>query len=531
MSMFTPKSTVTTTPTSLPKPGFLVRGLATAAILALGLSACTSGGAAEDPGASTAANAGSGPVPGSVLRVNWGGFPESWAPGAEMEAGFLRIPYENLVALGADGEIEPVLATEWEQTDDALTLTLRDDVTFHDGTPFDAEAVKVNLETVQSTPGPYAGPFQVISSIDVVDPQTVRLNLSEPTPSLLTTLTTRAAPMASPTAIEAGTIAQVPVGTGPWAYDEAASVPGTRLVFGPADDYWGDPVGFETVQLVAIPEDNAASAALGNGEIDLTDTETNQFTTLDGTPGVDRLSYPAIRNNPIFFDRGPGGMFEDVAVRQAACTAIDTEVLAKLEPDWTVRTQHFSEGEQGYNPDIAGYTHDAANAQELYDSAGSPPVDADMLATVFNENQMKIYAEQMGEIGMKVTVQSAPPPQYFSEWNSGKYPLGLGGNDELTPFDWYKAWFSADAPGNPSGVESDELKAAADAAIAAGTGDEADALWAKVTKIISDEALTCAHVAGEELLAWNTTTVTDVEAPTQPWETNLVNYRALRPAS
>jgi peptide/nickel transport system substrate-binding protein len=508
------------------------RTLISAVALALVVGACSGNDAEEGESGPPAESEGtSGTVPGSVLRVNWGGFPENWAPGADMEAGSMRVPYENLVALGDGGEILPVLATEWEQTDEALTLTLREGVTFHDGTPFDAEAVKVNIETIKGTPGPYSGPFQVVDSVEVVDPLTVRLNLTQPTPSLLTTLSTRAAPMGSPAAIEAGTIAQAPVGTGPWAYDEAASVAGTRMAFGPFEDYWGEKPGFETIQIVAIPEDNAASAALVSGEIDLTDTEVNQFSTLDAAPNVERMSYLAIRNNPIFFDRGPGGMFEDVAVRQAVCYAIDTEVLAELEPDWKVRTQHFAEGEQGYNADIEGYTHDLAQAQQLYDGAGNPPVQAEMLAAPFNERQMQVYAEQVGEIGMEISVQGAPPPQYFSEWNSGRYPIGLGGNDELTPYDWYSAWFAADAPGNPSGVESPELKEAADAAIAAGNAAEADDLWAEVTKIISDEALTCAHVAGEELLAWNTDTVTGVDEPSQPWETNLVNYRDLRPAA
>ncbi|WP_402463894.1 ABC transporter substrate-binding protein [Isoptericola aurantiacus] len=511
----------------------IAQSIASVMMLTLAVSACSgSGDEPEDSSTGTtasAAAAGDGPVAGSVLTVNWGGLPENWAPGAEMEAGNMRVPYENLTTL-VDGEVQPMLAADWEQTDEALTLTLTEGVTFHDGTPFDAEAVKVNLETIKNTPGPYAGPFQVVESIDVVDDLTVRLNLSEPTPSLLTTLSTRAAPMASPAAIEDGSIAQVPVGTGPWAYDEAGSVPGTRMVFKAYPDYWGDPVGFESVQIVAIGEDTAASAAVASGEIDITDTETNQFSTLDSAGNVEHLGYPAIRNNPIFFDRGPGGMFEDVEVRQAACYALDTDTLAMLEPDWAVRTQHFAQSEQGYNPQIEGYSFDLEKAQELYDGAGNPPVEGDIMATVFNERQIQVYAEQLGEIGMDITVQSAPPPQYFSEWNSGRYPLGVGGNDELTPYDWYKSWFAADAPGNPAGVESDELKAAADAAIAAGSSDEADDLWAEVTRIISEEALTCAHVAGEELIAWNTDTVTGVAAPSQPWETNLVNYRDLRPA-
>ncbi|WP_062516285.1 ABC transporter substrate-binding protein [Demequina gelatinilytica] len=516
----------------------LVRAAVPATILALTLAACSGGDDGAEPaesgtdGATAAATAasGEGQVAGSVLRANWGGFPESWAPGAEMEAGYMRVPYENLTQLGEGGEVLPMLAESWDQTDQALTLHLQEGVTFHDGTPFDAEAVKVNLETIQSTPGPYAGPFQVITSIDVVDDLTVTLNLAQPTPSLLTTLSTRAAPMASPAAIEAGTIAQAPVGTGPWAYDEAASIAGTRMAFAAFPGYWGEAPGFETVQLFAIQEDNAATTAMVNGEIDITDTELDQQSTFESSGSFLMIDYPAIRNNPMFFDRGPGGMFEDVAVRQAACYAIDTQVIADLDADVTVATQHFAEGEPGYNPEVTGYMHDLAKAEELYASAGSPVVAGDWMSTVFNTRQIQVYADQMGELGFNLTVQEAPPPQYFSEWNSGAYPIGLGSNDELTPYDWYSSWFAADAPGNPSGVESDELKAAADAAIAAGSGDEADALWAEVTKIIADEALTCAHIVSSELVAVNEETVSGAAAPSQPYETVLINYRDLRPA-
>ncbi|WP_084104774.1 ABC transporter substrate-binding protein [Demequina sp. NBRC 110056] len=506
------------------------------AAAALLLGACSSDDPTDETSADptttseeTAAPGAGGQVAGSVLRANWGGFPENWAPGAEMEAGYMRVPYENLTRL-ENGQPMPWLAASWEQTDEALTLSLQPGVTFHDGTPFDAEAVKVNIELIKNTPGPYAGPFQVVDSIDVVDELTVQLNLAQPTPSLLTTLSTRAAPMASPAAIEAGTIAQTPVGTGPWAYDEAASIAGTRMTFGPFAEYWGDAPGFETVQLFAIQEDNAATTAMTNGEIDITDTELDQLSVFESAGNFDSIAYPAIRNNPLFFDRGPGGMFEDLEVRQAACYAIDTQVVADLDPDVTPTTQHFAEGEPGYNSAITGYSHDLERAEQLYSSVGSPAVEGDWLSTSFNNRQISVYADQMGELGFNLTVQEAPPPQYFSEWNAGAYPIGLGSNDELTPYDWYSAWFAADAPGNPAGVESDALKDAADAAIAAGMGDEADTLWGEVTKIIADEALTCAHIVSQELVAVNTDTVSGAAAPSEKWETVLINYRDLRPA-
>ncbi|MEU4564467.1 ABC transporter substrate-binding protein [Actinoplanes sp. NPDC023936] len=489
----------------------LVAALATA----LALTACS----ANDDQQTT-------PGSGATLRVNWGGFPESWAPGAEGEAGYTRVPYENLVEV-VKGEVKPMLATSWEQTDTALTLKLREGVVFHDGTPFNAEAVKVNLETVRDAPGPYAGPLKVIKSIDATDDLTVTLNLTEPTPSMLTTLSTRATPMTSPKSIADKSIAQTPVGTGPWAYDAGSSTTGTRMTFTAFDRYWGTAPAFKTIALYAIPDDNQAVGALSSGEIDLSDVEPNAIDRLKGTPGMETLMYPAIRNNPMFFDRGPGGVFEDVNVRRAACYALDTATYVKVEPDMAVRSQHFAEGEPGYNPAVTGYTHDLARAKSL---AGGKQISFEVLAAPFTQKQNEVYASQLSALGWDVKVQVAPPPQWAATWNSGKYPYGLGANDELTPFDWYQAWFAADAPGNPSGTESPALKAAADAAIQAGATPEANALWAEVTKVIADEALTCAHIAGQETLAWNSAKVTGVAAPANAWEPNLVNYRDLKPA-
>ncbi|MEV0612254.1 ABC transporter substrate-binding protein [Nonomuraea sp. NPDC050404] len=498
---------------------------AVAALMSGLLLAGCGGGGAQEPAASASG------ARSDTLKVNWGGFPDSWAPGAEMEAGYLRVPYETLVALDGQGRISPVLATAWRQTGKALTLTLRENVVFHDGAPFDAEAVKVNLESVREGRTAFAGPLKVIESIDVVDARTVRLNLSSPTPSLLTTLTTRVAPMASPRAIEAGTVAQTPAGTGPWAYDPASSTPGTRMSFTYFPKYWGgeQSVGFKTIELYAIPDDNAASGALAGGEIDISDLDPATLERIKGTPGIRSVAYPAIRNNPMFFDRGPGGVFADVNVRRAACHALDTGVVTKLEPDFKARPQHFAEGETGYNAAVTGYPHDLEKAKQLYARAGSPPVRIDVIAAPYNQKQLNVYASQLGELGMQVKVQVAPPPQYNSTWNGGRYALGLGSNDELTAFDWYKAWFAADAPGNPSGTESPELKAAAGKAIAAGTSPEAARLWGEVTRVISDEALTCGHLAGEELVVWQSQRVDGVKAPTQPWETNMVNYRDLKP--
>lgn len=466
----------------------------------------------------------------ATLRVNFGQFPENWSPGQEMEGGLLRIPYETLLAPGSEGDPQPFLATDYELTNEALTLTLREDVTFHDGEPFNAEAVAANVEFVKGSATAYAGPLQVVDSVDVVDEYTVRLNLSSPNPAMAHTLTTRVLPIASPAAIEDGSIAQHPVGTSPWAYDPDRSVIGTRMTFAAFDGYWGETPGFANIELFSIVEAESVAAALVSGEIDVSDVEADTLSRFEGT-SIETLEYPAIRNNLFFFDRGPGGVFESVALRQAVCYAIDVDQMANVKGEGERGTQHFAEGELGYNPDITGYPTDIDEAQALYAAAGSPSVQLEMVAAPYNAQQIEIFMTQASGLGdFSVSVQTLPPPQYNGEWNSGRYALGLSSNDESTPFEWYSAWFAADAPGNPAGVESDDLRSAAASAFAAGDSDEADALWAEVTKVIADEALTCAHTRLPEILAWNTDAVAGVAAPAELWEPKLVNFRELTPA-
>jgi peptide/nickel transport system substrate-binding protein len=338
--------------------------------------------------------------------------------------------------------------------------------------------------------------------------------------------------MYSPAAIADGSLVERPVGTGPWAFNEEASTPGTRLNFDYYEGYWGGrgSVGFDSIELYAIEDDTAAAGALEGGEIDITDTEVPFLAQFDANDATEWLQYNAIRNGIIFFDRGPGGLFEDANVRRAACYSLDPTVVEGLLTDIVPSTQQFAEGEVGHNPNINAYAHDLAQAQSLFAEAGNPSITAEIMATFFNEDQIVVYADQIGELGPSISVQTVPPPQFFSSWNTGQFPLGVGSQDETHPYDWYLAWFAAEAPNNPSGAESDALAAAADAAIAAGTSPEAEGLWAEVTGIIADEALTCGRMVGQELLAWRGDVVTGVAAPPTPWEPNLVNYRDLRPA-
>ncbi len=468
---------------------------------------------------------------GETVRINWSGFPENYLPGADFPIGYLRLAVENLVVIGQDGSIEPQLATSWEYTSPTtLQLNLREGVLFHDGTSFNSEAVKASLEAIAAADSDIAGPARVITEVEVIDDLTVALHTDGPSPSLLLTLTTLSTLMHSPTAIEDGTLLTQPVGTGPWAYNADTSSPGTRLNFDYFPDYWGgrNSVGFDHVELYGIADLNANAGALETGQIDLTYTDLEFLDGFTANSDIDWLQYPAIRNGMVFFDYAPGGVFSDVRVRQAACYAMDNVANAAFTGS-IPQTQTFLPGQIGHIEGFEGFPHDPDRAAQLLAEAGSPTVQAETLATFFTEEQVTIFLDQLNEVdGFDVAIQVVPPPQWFGQWASGQYELGVGSQQGLHPADWFNRYFSAEA--HPSGYASDELQAAADAAVAAGTGPEADALWTEVSRIVHEDALTCVRMTGPETLAWRTDRLAGVRPSTFAFEPKMIDYKNLRPA-
>src|SRR5690625_2886602 len=311
------------------KKPLLVRVLLPFGVAGLLLAGCSSPADTPPSGDEPAATA------SDTLRVNWGGFPETWEPGSQaMEPGYMRIPYETLVLREKDGSILPNLATEWEFGDGAksLTLQLRDDVVFHDGATFNAEAVVANVEYVRDeVGGQFGGPLKAaVESVEADDEFTVTFNFTRPFGTFLALLSQRNLPMGSPDAIESGSIKTEPVGTGPWAYDADNSTPGSTMHFAEFADYWGEMPPFKNVEAYAIADTTAASAAVLAGDIDLTDSELEELPRIESASNVDQITYPAIRNNVNFIDRGPDGVVGDQKVREALCYAMDAQVVADL---------------------------------------------------------------------------------------------------------------------------------------------------------------------------------------------------------
>ena len=167
----------------------------------------------------------------STLNVMQTEAPRSMDPGdqtATYTAALLDPMYEGLLARSSDLTLKPALATKWKSDDAGLvwTFKLREGVTFHDGTPFNADAVVKNFARHLDTKRGLAASGRLrtfIDSVTAVDPMTVQFKLKHPYPAFLALLTTGACLMVSPTADAAGTIGSKAVGTGPYKLAEYKS--------------------------------------------------------------------------------------------------------------------------------------------------------------------------------------------------------------------------------------------------------------------------------------------------------------------
>jgi peptide/nickel transport system substrate-binding protein len=367
---------------------------------ALVLTGCSASGGEESDSAS------------ETLTLGNAGDVTSWDPG-ELKEGmviqYAEAVYDPLLRKTADSEIEGNLATDFTYNDDLteLTLTLQDGITFTDGTPLDADAVKVNLEARKTGAGSASETAKTIESVDVVDESTVKLNLSEPSPGLLAGLATYTGFMVSPKAIEDGTAATVPVGTGPYTLNDSKTQKGTSYQFDAREDYWNrDAFPFKTVIIKPITEMTAEYNALSTGQIQFM-YATADMTEQAESAGLTVNTVPGEWQGIILQDRAGTitPALSDVKVRQAINYALDRESI--LETFYAgygqVSTQTFNPASDAWVDSLnEEYPYDPEKAKELLAEAGYP--DGFTLPLSYSEGfqtpLIPILAQYLADVGI-----------------------------------------------------------------------------------------------------------------------------------
>ncbi|MBB97571.1 MAG: ABC transporter substrate-binding protein [Rhodobacteraceae bacterium] len=392
-------------------------------------------------------------TPPGVLIVGQIAEPKALDPAAVTAVNDFRILvnlYEGLVRYKPGTlEVEPQLATSWEISEDGTeyTFTLREGVTFHDGTPFDAAAVKFNFDRMLDESHPFhdTGPFPLafffssVESTEVVDDLTVKFTLNAPYAPFLSNLAYPTGLLVSPAAVEANgaDFGRSPVGTGPFKFAEWRS--NEAVVIEKNADYWGDPAGTDAVVFRPITDANTRVAEMLAGGIDMMvevpPTALSQFQGDDFT--VVEQAGPHVWFLILNAKEGP---FADKKVRQAANYAINKEAIVN---DVLEGTADVAAGPTppafawAYNEALDPYPYDPEKAKALLAEAGAEGADLTFFVTEGGSGMLDpismgtaIQAD-LAAVGLDVKIETY-------EWNTflGEVNPGLEGKADMAEMAW-----------------------------------------------------------------------------------------------
>jgi peptide/nickel transport system substrate-binding protein len=328
---------------------------------------------------------------------------------------------DKLFDIDENLNIVPQLATsyQWSADSKALTLKLRQDVTFHDGEKLDAAAVKYNLERHKTMAGSNRrGELAPVSSVDVIDAATVRLNLSAPFSPLLAQLADRAGMMVSPKAAQAegDKFGAKPVCSGPFRFVERVAQ--DRIVLERYPNYWNKgEVHFDKVVYLPIVDSTVRLANLKSGQLDFIErVGTSDIPALktDSRFKVSRITeigYQGITINVGKSDlaqKNPLG--RDPRVREAFELALDRDGIAQVAMDgeadignqWVAPTNAF------YAKNVPIPKRDIAKAKALLQAAGVPNPSFTLMTPTTSDAQKiaQVVQSMVKEAGFDVKIQS-----------------------------------------------------------------------------------------------------------------------------
>lgn len=365
--------------------------VAALAVAALALGGCSQANSESISGQSNESNA----EGGTLVYATGDAEPDCLDPhvGGNYPQALISTQYlEPLVGRSSHGEIEPWLATQWQVSADNLTwdFTLKDGVTFTDGTPFDAEAVKANIEHLQDPEtGSSTGYLAVekIEEVEVVDATHARFHLSEPDSALLESLSQQWTAMQSPAGIERGMEANcaAPIGTGPFIVDEW--VPQEQITLVRNDDY-STPgpqtqnqgtAHLEKIVWRMIPDAATRYAALQSGEVNVIDNpQPDAIVAAEESETMDHIDAPRPgSSNRIELNSGQAP-FDDAAVREAFVRSANPDSGIESLYMGTTKRSHslLSSVEPMIISDSEPFGTDLDKANRLLDQAGWTEKDA-----------------------------------------------------------------------------------------------------------------------------------------------------------
>ncbi|MBR0914185.1 peptide/nickel transport system substrate-binding protein [Bradyrhizobium japonicum] len=405
---------------------------------------------------------------------------------------------DKLVDISPDLKIVPQLAEAWEWSADgkSITFMLRKNVTFHDGTAFDAAAVKFNIERMKTMPdSKRKAELAPVASVEALAADKVKFNLSEPFVPLLANLSDRAGMMVSPKAAteKAGEFAAAPVCAGPYQFAERKSRDLIRVKKYPG--YWDAArVGYDEVVYYYVPDSTVRLSRVRAGDLDLAERiAPTDLKTVRDDPNLALHSGQGLAVSHLMFNVGAGAkadtpLGKNSTLRQAFELAIDRNVINRVafNGEFLADNQMIPPSSPFYDSARKAPARDVAKAKAMIAAAGMTrvPVEIQYENTAGDSRVAQIIQSMAGEAGFDVKLLPMETTTAIERYMNGNFEAYIGNwSGRADPDPTLVAFFSCAGSQNVNKYCNKDLDAILNQA--RGEADEAKrkALYAKATDI------------------------------------------------
>lgn len=411
--------------------------------------------------------------------------------------------YERLVDYAADGSVVPLLATEFSAIDETTwEFKLREGVKFHDGTDFNAEAVKVNIERI--TDPEFASPkafiLNTIEEVVIVDDYTVHLKTSSPFAPLPAHLAHNAGSIIAPSAIEeerngGKTVDENPIGTGPFKLKNWNR--GAEILLEKNNDYWGEPAKVDGVKVVNVPEQSTRVAMLETGEANIMLVGASDVARVEAMANVEIDRVKGTRMDYVGFNvtKAP---FDNVKVRQAIAMAInkDDVVNGILDGQGVPAVGPLAPTVVGNYQGLTPLEYDVEAAKALLAEAGYPDGFETTLYVNDGSQERADIAEltqaHLAQIGIDVKIEVIEWGAFLEQTAAGDHEMFILGWTTVTAdadYGLYALFHSSQfgSPGNRSFYKNERVDELLDYARSESDQEKRNEAYKEISEILVEE--------------------------------------------
>ena len=418
--------------------------------------------------------------------------------------------YDTLMRITLDGSTppEPRIAKSYSISDDGLTYTfeLRDDVTFHNGTPLTAEDVKFSAELYQESI--YQNSMVTgLKEIEVIDDYTIAFTTETVySPFLENIADIHIASKAYFDSVSEEEFSNNPIGAGPYQF--VSHDMGTKVVLQAYEDYYLGEAGIKELTFKVLPDDTTVAVALRTGEIDFASISETNFSNLDGVEGlvIEKIPMSRFGFATVNHEKYP---FSEVKFRQAIAYAIDRQNMVDLalEGIGTPNSNILSPLRFGYSEDQPVYDYDPEKSKELLAELGiETPYDLGTMYVAENYSmQAQILQNDLAYVGLDVTLEILEFNAYLSKLMNGDFGISVLAMSLEGSTQQYELAFKSEYIGaaNNARYDNPEIGALFDEAVAAIDEGERYEIYNEIFTKVQEDAVYIVMYNTEGLYAHN----------------------------